>query len=400
MTAASSDGYRCVPQPKRGRSAAAPGVPAIVPTATADFIVIGAGIAGASVAWRLSPFGRVVLLEAEHRPGYHSTGRSAAMFDRSCGNGAVFALTAASREFLVDPSALGVDASLLSPRGALYVARPDQHEQLERHFASMRAHAPEACLCDGEFARSKAPILREGSFDRCIWDPTSCDIDVARLHDALLVQVRRQGAVFARNAPVDRIERTGDDWRVHTAGTAYEASVVINAAGAWADEIARLVGLAPLGLQPRRRSIAVVQLPDSADPRGWPLTVDIDEQWYFKGEAGRLLVSPADATEVAPCDASVDDQVLAEGIARFEAATMVEVRRVTSSWAGLRSFFRDGSPTLGPDPRAPGFHWYAGLGGYGIQTAPACSAFVADTVLRRAPVDSPLLAETSVARLL
>ena len=371
-----------------------------MPTATADFIVIGAGIAGASVAWRLVPAGRLVLLEAEHRPGYHSTGRSAAMFDRSFGNETIRALTAASQEFFLDPSQLGIDAPLLSPRGALYVARADQRELLERHYESVRAFAPEARVHDGAFARGKAPILREGMFERCIWDPTAADIDVARLHDALLKQVRRHDAVFARQAHVDRIERVGDGWRVRAGETTYVAPVVINAAGAWADEVAQLAGLAPLGLQPRRRSIAVVQLPDTIDPRGWPLTVDVAETWYFKGEAGRLLVSPADAADVAPCDATVEDQVLAEGIARFEAATTVEVRRVTSSWAGLRSFFPDGSPVLGPDPRAPGFFWCAGLGGCGIQTAPAYSALVAGTVLGRPPIAPSLLAETSAARFL
>jgi D-arginine dehydrogenase len=371
-----------------------------VPTATADFIVIGAGIAGASVAWRLVPAGRVVLLEAEHRPGYHSTGRSAAMFDRAYGNATIRALTAASHEFFLNPSALGLDAPLLSPRGVLYVARPDQRAQLEQHYESIRTLAPDARLQDGDFARSKAPILREGLFDRCIWDPTCSDIDVARLHDALLAHVRRQGAEFARHAQVDRLERTGTGWRVHAGDRAYEGPVVINASGAWADEVAQLAGLSPLGLQPRRRSIAVVQLPESIDPRGWPLTIDLAETWYFKGEAGRLLVSPADAVDTAPCDASVDDEVLAAGIARFEAATTVEVRRVTSSWAGLRSFFRDGSPVLGPDPRAPGFFWVAGLGGYGIQSAPAVSALVAATVLGRPAADSALLQQTSASRLL
>jgi D-arginine dehydrogenase len=371
-----------------------------VPTANADFVVIGAGIAGASVAWRLSSAGRVVLLEAEHRPGYHSTGRSAPLFDRTYGNATVRALTAASHEFFVDPSALGLDSSLLLPRGVLYVARKDQRERLERLFETIRPLAPEARMQDGAFARSKAPILRGDLFEACIWDPSPADVDVARLHDALLTQLRRKDTVFARLAPVDRIEQGGDGWRVHAGDTTYVAPVVVNAAGAWADEVARLAGLAPLGLQPRRRSMAVVQLPGTIDPRGWPLTVDVELSWYFKGEAGRLLVSPADETEVAPCDASVDDEVLAGGIARVEAATTVEVRRVISSWAGLRSSFPDGSPVLGPDPRAPGFHWCAGLGGSGIQTAPAFSALVADAVLGRAATDSALLAATSASRFL
>jgi D-arginine dehydrogenase len=369
-------------------------------TVAADFVVIGAGIAGASVAWRLAPSGRVVLLEAEHRPGYHSTGRSAAMFDRAYGNATIRALTAASHEFFLDASVLGLGNTLLSPRGALYVARHDQLGGLERHYDTIRALAPEARVHDGEFARSKAPILREGLFARCIWDPSAADIDVARLHDALLAAVRRQGGQFERNAHVDRIERRGTHWQVTAGDRVYEAPVVLNAAGAWADEVAQLAGLAPLGLQPRRRTIAVVPLPESLDPRPWPLTIDVEETWYFKGEAGRLLVSPADETDVPPCDASVEDEVLAGGIARFEAATTVEVRRVTSSWAGLRSFFPDRTPVLGPDPRAPGFYWCAGLGGYGIQTAPAVSALVASTVIGGQAADATLLAATGASRLL
>ncbi|HET7203796.1 MAG TPA: FAD-dependent oxidoreductase [Steroidobacteraceae bacterium] len=368
--------------------------------AAADFIVIGAGIAGASVAWRLAPRGRVVLLEAEHRPGYHSTGRSAAMFDRAYGNATIRALTAASHEFFLDHSRLGLDEPLLTPRGALYVARADQFEQLERHYESIRALAPEARMHDGEFARATSPILREGLFARCVWDPSSSDIDVARMHDALLSHARRLACEFLRSAQVERIERRGSNWHVEAGGRAFEAPVVVNAAGAWADDVAQLAGLAPLGLQPRRRSIAVVPLPESLDPRRWPLTIDVEETWYFKGEAGRLLVSPADETDVAPCDASVDDEVLAAGIARFEAATTVEVRRVTSSWAGLRSFFPDRSPVLGPDPRAPGFFWCAGLGGYGIQTAPAVSALVASTVVGQPAADAALLAQVSAARFL
>ena len=371
-----------------------------MPTVAADFVVIGAGIAGAAVAWRLAPRGRVVLLEAEHRPGYHSTGRSAAMFCRAYGTETVRALTAASHDFFLDASELGLDGPLLSPRGALHVARADQRAALEREYAVVSAHVPEARLADAAFAREKAPILRESAVDRCLWDPSSADIDIARMHDAMLAQARRRGCQFVRSAHVERIERDGGTWRIVAGADRFEAPAIVNAAGAWADEIATLAGVGALGLQPRRRTIAVVQLPETVDPRHWPLTIDVDERWYFKGEAGRLLVSPADETAVAPCDASVDDQVLAEGIARFEAATTVEVRRVTSAWAGLRSFFADRSPVLGADPRVQGFHWCAGLGGSGIQTAPAASALVAAAVLGEPAAQPDLVAPTSAARLL
>jgi D-arginine dehydrogenase len=322
------------------------------------------------------------------------------MYDRAYGNATVRALTAASHEFFLDPSRLGLGEPLLSPRGALHVARADQAAKLERTFESIRALAPDAQLHDGQFARQKAPILREGLFTRCIWDPSAADIEVSRLHDALLNAVKRNKGELVRHAPVERLERTGAGWVVTAGDKVYEAPIVVDAAGAWADQVAALAGLAPLGLQPRRRSMAVVSLPGTLDPRSWPMTVDLEETWYFKGEAGRLLVSPAEAIEVEPCDASVDDETLAAGIARFEAATTVEVKRVTSSWAGLRSFFRDDSPVLGPDPRAEGFHWYAGLGGFGIQTAPAASALVAATILGQSFDDPALVAATSAARLI
>jgi D-arginine dehydrogenase len=228
---------------------------------------------------------------------------------------------------------------------------------------------------------AQVPILRPALFDACVWDPAAADLDVAALHGAWLQAFRQRGGEIHCRQRVEGLQRVNDSWRVVTGSEVYESPVIVNAAGAWADAIAAMAGLAPLGLQPRRRSMAVVPLAPGLDASHWPLTVDIGEQWYFKSETGRLLVSPADEALVDPCDAFADDIDIAAGIERFEAATTLVVDRVTTSWAGLRCFFADRSPVLGRDPRVPGFFWSAGLGGYGIQTSPAASLVVASAIL-------------------
>lgn len=357
----------------------------------ADFIVIGGGIAGAAVAWRLAEHGSVVLLEAEERPGYHATGRSAAMFDRAYGNAVIRELTAASHDFFRESALPGLEQPLLTARGVLYVATAEQREVLQQFFAAIAPLAPTAVSTNGATAEELVPILRPGRFTACVWDPAAADIDVAALHAAWLRGLRARGGQVDCRRTVLRLTYHANGWLVDCGDHRYAAPVVVNAAGAWADEVAARAGLAPLGLRPLRRSIAVVPLPEKAGATRWPMTVDVGEQWYFKGEAGRVLVSPADETPVPAGDASPDDLDLATGVERFEAATTVEVQRVSASWAGLRSFFPDRTPVIGSDPRAPGFIWYAGLGGYGIQTAPAAAALAAAAATGVRP-PAPLLA--------
>jgi D-arginine dehydrogenase len=364
-----------------------------------DFLVIGAGIAGVSTAWRLAAVGRTILLEGERQPGYHSTGRSVAIFDRAHGNAAIRALTAASHEFLQAP-AFPVRQSILAPRGVLYVADDARLGRLHDFFTAIHGLAPSATIRDGTFATERVSILRQTAVAACVWDPAAADIDVAVLLEGWLQDFRRRGGILQLRAAVEHLEQRGSKWWARTTGGEYSARVIVNAAGAWADEIAVCAGLAPLGLVPRRRTVAVVPVEYSLGAQHWPLAVDVGESWYFKGESGRVLVSPADETATRPGDVLPDEFDIAVGIERFERATNVVVERVARGWAGLRSFFADRTPVLGLDPRAAGFVWCAGLGGYGIQTSPAASAWAAAAACGDSPPAAADVAVLSPDRLI
>ena len=345
-----------------------------------DFLVVGAGIAGASTAWRLADHGQTALCESEAHAGFHTTGRTVALFDRSYGNAPIRELTVASEAFLASPP-LPVTGPVLAQRGVLHVAESSSSDGLAAWYREIRETAPMAALLDGRYARDRVPILRPEASATCVWDPSACDIDVAALMAGLVSDFRRRGGAMKLRQQVTRLAWTGERWSVETTGGDLTARVVVNAAGAWADALAVLAGLQPLGIVPKRRSVAVIPASDSTGMEHWPFTVDAEMKWYFKGERGRLLVSPAEEVPVMPGDAAVDDVDLAAGIERFEMATTLRVDRVSAQWAGLRSFFADGTPVVGSDPQRPEFVWCAGLGGYGIQVAPAVSTLAAATAL-------------------
>lgn len=338
-------------------------------TRTADIAVIGAGIAGAGVAAHLAEHGSVVLIEREDRPGYHSTGRSAAIFIESYGNAAIRALNRASRSWLIEPPIEEIDHSLASHRDVLFICAPGEEAALR----VLRDGSPHLTTLDAEETVARVPILRPEGVVKSALETSSFDIDVAALHQGWLARVRRLGGELVCRAEVSGLARSGGTWRIETSAGTVEAPIVVNAAGAWADEIARRAGLAPLGLTPCRRTAAILPAPAGQDMTGWPCFATISETWYAKPEAGKLLVSPADEDPVEPHDAFVDDMVLAEGLDRFERAVTVPVTRVERSWAGLRTFAPDRTPIAGFDPRTEGFFWLAGQGGYGIQTSPALS---------------------------
>jgi D-arginine dehydrogenase len=337
----------------------------------ADYLVIGGGIAGASVAHWLAPHGRVVLLERESQPGYHSTGRSAALFMESYGTPQVRALTLASRAFFDHPPEGFSEHPLLTPRGAMMVASEEHLPTLEAHWAVLRAMDTGAERLSRDEALARVPALRPEQVAAALYEPDAADMDVHAIHQGYLRGMRRAGGLLACDAEVTAIERTGERWRVTAGGKVYEAAVLLNAAGAWVDTIARMAGVPPIGIEPRRRSALIFAPTEGADTAHWPMVYSADEGWYLKPDAGMLLGSPANADPVDPHDVQPEELDIAFAIHRIEEATTLAIRRPTRTWAGLRSFVADGDLVGGFEPSAPGFFWVAAQGGYGIQTSAA-----------------------------
>ncbi len=346
-----------------------------------DIIVIGAGIAGASVAAHLAETHQVLVLEMEERPGYHSTGRSAAMFEPNYGPAPIRALTRAARGAF---DGLGV----LTPRETIFFMTEGQDMAFE---ALMQAQVGMHEISVAE-AHGKYPLLRAENLKRAILDPGTADIDVDMLHQHFLKTFKSHGGEIACNSQVKSISRANGTWQVKAGGETFRSRIIVNAAGAWGDAVAQMAGAAPVGLQPRRRSMAVVPMPEGHDAKDWPMIGDVGETWYSKAQSGKLLVSPADATPVEPHDAFADDMTLAEGIDRFQQAVTFEITRVEHTWGGLRSFVADGNPVVGYDGSLEGYFWLIGQGGYGIQTSPAL-ARTAAAMVRGEPVPADVLAE-------
>lgn len=339
-----------------------------------DFIIIGGGMAGASAAYRLAPHGRVAMLERESSPGYHSTGRSAAALSVNIGTRVVRALTAAGRPFLEDPPDGFSEAPLTHPRPWLFIARADQEALYEAALAEARKTCPDIAAVSAAEAIQRLPILRPEYVAYAFVEPDACDLDVDAIHQGFLRGFRARGGRVETDAEVGEIGRDNGEWRVRTRAGDFSAPVVINAAGAWADEIARLAGVRAIGLVPKRRTAITFDAPEGADVSAWPELDDIGEEFYLKPEAGRLLGSPADETPVPPQDVQPEALDVAIAVDRIERATTLQIRRVTHQWAGLRSFVADRGPVVGMDGEAEGFFWLAGQGGAGIQTAPGISA--------------------------
>jgi D-arginine dehydrogenase len=336
-----------------------------------DFLVIGGGIAGASVAFFLAPHGRVTLLEREAQPGYHSTGRSAALFDESYGSPQVNALTCASRAFFESPPAGFCDVPLLSPRGALTVAEPGQEAELQACWSQLQRTTPNATWLNAAQACALIPVLRPEKVVGALLNPDPADMDVDALHQGYLRGLTRSGGSVVCHAEVTALAYQNGLWQVQAGGQTYMAPVVINAAGAWADVVAQLAAVQPLGLQPKRRSALIFAPPDGVDCRHWPMAFGVAEDWYFKPDAGALLGSPANVDPVEPQDVQPEELDIATAIYAIEQVTTLQIRRPSRTWAGLRSFVADGDLVGGFEPHVPGFFWLAGQGGYGVMTSPA-----------------------------
>ena len=338
-----------------------------------DALVIGAGIGGATAAAHLAAHRRVALIEAEESAGYHTTGRSAAIWLANYGSPDAKVLTLASRPFFEDPPEGFAAAPLFRRRPVVHLAPPEQLPVLEALIANGRGVEPIAL----DDVRAMVPALRPGYAAVAAIEHEAFDMDVAALHQGFLKQVAARGGVLALRARAGRIARAEGQWRVETSdGTVFAAPVLVNAAGAWADEVATLAGVAPLGLQPKRRTALIVD-PAPHDVTDWPLVEDVGHSWYARPEArSRLMVSPADETDQEPADAQPDELDVAIAVDRMQQALDIAVRRVEHRWAGLRTFTPDRGLAIGPGS-AEGFWWNAGQGGYGIQTAPAAGALLA-----------------------
>ena len=332
---------------------------------SSDIIVIGAGIAGASVAAELSGSSNVVLLEMESVAGYHTTGRSAATFVPTYGPPVIRALTRASDSFFRSPPDGFCEHPLISPRGELMVAGAGDEHCIRQAIADGLHEIPL------EKAEEMIPPLKTGSFVAAVYEAGAEDIDVDALHQGFLRAFRRSGGTIVLNAEVQSMDRHDGHWQISTANGTYRAETVVNASGAWADRVAEMAGIAPLGVIPKRRSAALVPVPADWDISDWPLAFGAGETFYFRPNGGRLMVSPADETPVEPHDAWADDMLIAEAIEHLQNTIEIEVTRLEHTWGGLRTFAPDGDPVVGFDKDAEGFFWLAGQGGYGIQTAPA-----------------------------
>lgn len=347
---------------------------------TPRIAIVGAGIAGAGIAYYLGERAEVTLIETETQPGYHTTGRSAAFYLATYGGPAIEPLTTASTPFFEAPPAEFGAATLFGRRGALHVADAQSQDLLSEVERSFEGTGVRIERLDRDALASRLPQLRDEWRAGALWEPDCHDIDVAALHQGFLKGAKRAGAKLVTDAPVRRLTRRDGVWLIETPAGDIEADIVVNAAGAWGDEIAALAGAAPLGLMPLRRTVAVVDV-DPVPDAGMPLVIAADGSFYFKPDAGRLWVSPHDEVPSAPTDAQPDEYDVAVGIDRFEQATTWRIKRLEHAWAGLRTFAPDRLPVYGFDPDVAGFFWCVGQGGFGIQTAPAGSELAAALLL-------------------
>lgn len=350
---------------------------------TSDIIVIGGGIAGLSAAAELASDASVNVLETEQQPGYHASGRSAAYFAAAYGKKIVRDITACCEAFLRNPPEGFTEVEIFRPRDCMFFGREDQMETLQ----AMQQDNPRLQFIDSQAVCERVPALSPDYIHGALWDRKGGDLEVDALLQGYFRQFRRRGGRFQPGCEVSQLERTGHAWTVTAGAEKFQAPVIVNAAGAWVGKIAELAGLDSLGLQPLRRTALTIDPPEGMDIRDWPEMVDADEEFYFKPDAGQLMISPADETPSPPCDAQPEDLDVAMGVYRFEQATGLDIRRVNHSWAGLRTFAPDRLFVAGFDPRAEGFCWLAGQGGFGVQSSPAMARLTRYLVTGTKPED-------------
>jgi len=371
---------------------------------TADVLIFGAGMAGASAAYFLASHKKVILLERETQPGYHSTGRSAALYSETYGNATVRAITTASRPFYFNPPTGFSPYPLVTPRGSLSVGGAADQAVLAQALQDKQELVPNIEWWTQAQILKRIPVLKPECAVYGVYEPDAMDMDVDGIHQGFLRGAKAAGAQLVCDAEVLKITREGQGWRVETSAGVFVAATIVNAAGAWCDELAKLAGVATIGLVPMRRTAFTCDAPAGCDITDWPMVIDAAESFYMKPDAGLLLVSPANEDPEVPQDVQPDELDVAIAVDRMETATPLQIRQIKRKWAGLRSFVADRTPVVGFAPDAPGFFWLAGQGGYGIQTAPAMGELAA-ALIQGQPVPEAIAAvgvteaDVGVARL-
>jgi D-arginine dehydrogenase len=348
-----------------------------------SIIVVGGGIAGASAAYELAAGADVTLLEREPVCGYHSTGRSAALYTECYGDRVIRRLAMASRAFLERPPDGFTDTPVLLPRSSLFVGTAEQHGALQSALDDYRSMVPSVRGVSAEEAIALCPALHPDRVVGGILEPGASDLDVHALHLGFQRGLRRRGGRLITDAAVTGLHQSDTGWTIESTAGRFAADIVVDAAGAWCDLVGALAGAKPIGLVPKRRTAFTFSGPPGHGR--WPMVIDVDEQWYFRPEGPHLLGSPADETPMPPVDVRHDEADVALAIERIEAVTTIEIRSVHRAWAGLRSFVADARPVNGWDPALSGFYWLAGQGGFGIKTSPAMARFAAGMILREEP---------------
>ena len=340
-----------------------------------DFLIIGAGIAGASAGYFLSNYGKVIVADMEQVAGYHTTGRSAAFFAKSYGNGPIRQLTAESEEFFLNPPDGFTEGPLMSKRGSIFIGREDQAHIMEELVK-------ETCIpyISLDELQKRVPSVKDGYATSAATDDSCLDIDVHALHMGFLKGIRRNGGEIILKAPLENCDHHEGLWNCTIGKQRVEAKILINAAGAWGDHIAKIAGVKPIGLNPLRRTMVTVKDTGGLVDKNQPLVVDADEEFYYKPEGGGIMVSPCDETPHVACDVQPDEMDVAIAIDRLEQATKITVKRIEQKWAGLRTFSDDRTPVVGFDDQVKNFFWCVGQGGYGIQTSPSIGRMVADII--------------------
>lgn len=350
-----------------------------------DYVIVGAGMAGVSLAYRLPEEAHVLVLERESHAAYHSTGRSAAMFVETYGTETIRALTVAGNDFFSHPPAGFSDQPILLPRGVLYVGTAEQQGLLDSQYQDWHEQGLDVSRLSAEEALAMVPCLDPAQLAGALYDGQGQDMDVHALHQGFLKGAQAKGVKLRLDTEVLSAKWDGECWEVqlNSEPTTLRTRVLVNAAGAWADILAERCGVQALGIQPKRRSAFLFSPPEGVDHREWPAVIDIGEEFYFKPDAGMLLGSPANADDVDAHDVVAEELDVATGIYRIEERTQLRIRRPSHTWAGLRSFAPDGELVIGQDAQCPGFFWLAGQGGYGIQTAAGASLLAASLLQKQ-----------------